>query len=152
MRRLLRDKRALSPVLAAVMMILVASIGMSVLFAFFVNYSRDFQVGSGSSVLESMTIEDVSFTSGTAVVWVYNVGKVDFKIAAVYVDGHKVEPELVSVRLKGQDVTSSSSGSIPVGGHGELSVPWQFASGGNYTFKVVTERGSSFEGRYKWGQ
>ena len=40
-------------------MILVVMVGMSIVFAYVTVYSSSYQAGVGSSVLESMTIEDV---------------------------------------------------------------------------------------------
>jgi flagellin-like protein len=60
-KRLLKNKRALSPVFSSILLIVIVVIAMSVAFAFFVNYVRDYQTGSGSSVLEAAQIEDVSF-------------------------------------------------------------------------------------------
>jgi flagellin-like protein len=132
MRKLFRNRRAVSPVVSTVLMILVVIIGMSVLFAFFVNYTRDFQTGSGSAVLESMVIEDVSFhTTGGAQVWVYNVGKVSFTINSVYVNDQNVG-------------FSPSSLEIAPGQHRMITIP---ASSGDI-IKIVTARGSAFEGRY----
>jgi flagellin-like protein len=131
MRKLFRNRRAVSPVVSTVLMILVVIIGMSVLFDFFVNYTRDFQTGSGSAVLESMVIEDVSFTgSNGAQVWVYNVGKVSFTITSVYVnDQFAVNPDLA----------------IAPGHHEMIPVGSAFSG---CTIKIVTARGSAFEGMY----
>jgi flagellin-like protein len=131
MRKLFRSRRAVSPVVSTVLMILVVIIGMSVLFDFFVNYTRDFQTGSGSSVLESMAIEDVWFKGSAAEVWVYNVGKVSFTINSVYVNDQKTSFE-------------PSSREIAPGQHGMITIP---ASSGDI-IKIVTARGSAFEGRY----
>jgi len=135
MRRLFNSRKGLSPVLSTVLMILVVIIGMSLLFAFFVNYARDFQTGSGSAVLESMVIEDVWFRDSTTEVWVYNVGKVDSRITTFYVDGRQVWPSDWYV-------------DVPVGGHEKLPVPYDFESGTSYSFKIVTARGTALEGVY----
>jgi FlaG/FlaF family flagellin (archaellin) len=142
MMRYCRNKRGVSPVISAVIMMLVVMIGMSALFAFFVNYSRDFQEGSGSAVFESMTVEDIWFTSSDAtVLWVYNFGKVDLTISSVYVDSN-------AVTFTPNDLT------IAAGGHGKIVVysltTNRFVSGNSYLFKIVTERGTSFEGVYTW--
>ena len=142
MMKLFRDKKGVSPVVSAVIMILVVMIGMSALFAFFVNYSRDFQMGSGSAVLESMTAEDVWFTSSDAVViWVYNYGKVDVTVTDVYVDSNAV-------------VFAPEELTIVVGAHGQIVVyslaEQPFEIGVSYSFKIVTDRGTSFEGTYTW--
>ena len=103
MNRLLRNRRALSPVIAAVIMILVTTVGMSVLFAFFVNYTREYQLGSGSAVLESFVIEDVWIkSSDTVEIWVYNVGEVDLSVTYVYINDIPVEENLqVTAALAG---------------------------------------------------
>jgi flagellin-like protein len=131
MRKLFRSRRAVSPVVSTVLMILVVIIGMSLLFDFFVNYTRDFQTGSGSAVLESMVIEDVSFSPTQTQVWVYNVGKVNFTITSVYVNDQNAgfEPSRVEIAL---------------GQHGMITI----GSANRGTIKIVTARGSAFEGRY----
>jgi flagellin-like protein len=129
MRKLFRSRRAVSPVVSAVLMILVVMIGMSLLFAFFVNYTRDFQTGSGSAVLESLVIEDVWFTSPTQV-WVYNVGKVSFTITSVYVN---------------DQFDSNPNLEVAPGQHGNITVASAYSG---CTIKIVTARGSAFEGRY----
>ena len=58
LRRLLRNKRALSPVISTVLMILVVMIGMSVVFSSVVFYADSYRAGAGSAVLESLTVED----------------------------------------------------------------------------------------------
>ena len=133
MRRLFNSRKGLSPVLSTVLMILVVITGMSVLFGFFVNYTRDFQTGSGSAVLESMTVEDVWFKQGsTAEVWVYNVGKISFTITSVYVNDQNAGFE-------------PSSLEIAPGQHRMITIA---SASSGCTIKIVTARGSAFEGRY----
>jgi flagellin-like protein len=133
MRKLLGNRRGVSPVISTVLMILVVMVGMSVLFAFFVNYTRDFQTGSGSAVLESLVIEDVSPSTGGGLIWVYNVGKVSFTITSVYLNDQKT-------------IFVLSSPEIAPGQHGWIEI--QASSGG--VIKIVTARGSAFEGKYSW--
>jgi hypothetical protein len=143
MKRLFRNRRALSPVLSAVFMILIVVTGMSILFAFFVNYAGNFQRGSGSAVLESLAVEDVWFghpLPNKSEVWVYNFGKVDLTISSVYING-----QLVSIEPSSLD--------IPVGGHGNLTLTASYSfqrEPTSYTFKIVTQRGTVLEGRYIW--
>ena len=148
MKRMLRNKKAVSPVVSAVIMMLIVMIGMSALFGFFVNYAADFQLGSGSSVRESMTVEDVNFVPvGRAQIWVYNVGRVDFKISTIYVNDSLFTPILDQVIYNGRVIVTN--GSIPLGAHVEISVyNLPGGEGDSYTFKIVTERGTSFEGVY----
>jgi flagellin-like protein len=93
MKRLFKNKKAVSPVIATVLMILVTMAGMTILFAFVSSYSVSYKEGIGGSVLESLTIEDVWVSGSTVQVSVYNVATkanlgtdVDFKVAAIYVD------------------------------------------------------------------
>jgi FlaG/FlaF family flagellin (archaellin) len=142
MKKLLKNKKGVSPVVSAVIMMLVVMIGMSALFAFFVNYAKDFQLGSGSSVLESMTVEDVWFKGepNRVDVWVYNIGKVNFTITAIYVN------DTIAAFL------TPSSLPIGVGKHGSITVTPSFSieEGDVCRFKLVTSRGTSFEGEYQW--
>jgi FlaG/FlaF family flagellin (archaellin) len=141
MRKLFRSRRAVSPVVSTVLMMLVVMVGMSLLFAFFVNYAHDFQVGSGSAVLESMTVEDVWFRDSTHVeIWVYNLGKVDFEITTIYVNGTQaVAPKPLSLP-------------VLIGKHGSITVTPSISltPGDVCSFKIITARGSAFEGEYKW--
>jgi len=149
MNKLLRSRKAVSPVIAAVLMIMVAIIGMSFLFAFFVNYAADFQLGRGSAVLESMVIENVWIRDSTAVdIWVYNVGKVDFWVSVVFVNDYQASITDVD------DVPVSELDSpfeVGVGEHVKFSVvSTSVRDGLDNLFKLVTARGSAVEGSYLW--
>ena len=148
MKRLLRNRKAVSPVVSAVIMILIATIGMSVLFAFFVNYARDFQAGSGSSVLESMVIEDIWVKNSSNVeIWVYNVGKVDFNITSVYINGFQVANVTNPTE---PSVETSFQARVEVGKHERLILNLRdpVNVNGPNLFKLVTLRGSAVEVRY----
>jgi hypothetical protein len=137
MRRLAHNKRGISTVVSTLLMILVVMVGMGLLFAYLTTYVANYQAGSGSSVLESMMVEDVWFKNSNQVeIWVYNIGKVGFTITNIYVNG--TPPVIFTVNEdSGQSV-------IPVGGHADvlitLSQPW--GNGVAYSFKIVTSRGS----------
>jgi hypothetical protein len=148
MRKLYRSRRALSPVLSAVLMMLVVMIGMSLLFGFFVSYAGDFQRGQGSAVLESLVVEDVQFVDArNATIWVFNLGKVATNITSVYVNGALIDnpPILANVTYNGEYISSSE---IRDGAHGQINVTSsnpRFAERAEYTFRLVTERGTSVE-------
>jgi flagellin-like protein len=156
MKRSVRNKKALSPVLSSVLMILIVVIGMSLLFAFFVNYATDFQRGSGSSVLELIVVEDACFKNSTSSpspsieLNVYNVGKVDSNITSIYVNDIRTpDPQVNSVYFHGKPVPGSPK-IIPANGHANVTVPYPqgWKSHLVYDIKIVTARGSSFEGSY----
>jgi hypothetical protein len=135
-------------------MILVVVIAMSLLFAYFVNYATEFQLGSGSSVLESIVVEDVWFKNSTSIeLNVYNVGKVDSTIRSIYVNDLPVPPVKVNiVYFHGKQATGAVwNQTIPAGGHANLTVTLfspDWNSHDFYDIKLVTTRGSDFEGRY----
>jgi FlaG/FlaF family flagellin (archaellin) len=135
MRKLTGNKRAVSPVLSTILLILIVAIGMSVAFGFFVNYVSDYQAGRGASVLELISIEDVWFKADRATidVWLYNYGKVEVKISTLYIDGHSVTLNNVNV---------------PIGAHKDLSVQTVWDYDVVYHLKFVTERGTVFEGNF----
>ena len=121
-------------------MLLIVVVGMSLVFAFFVNYVRDFQLGRGSSVLELAIIEDVWFRPkvipngpGPVRFWIYNYGKIDIEISSMYVDGVPV------IIPKTQ---------VEIGQHVQIDVllPWDYNE--KFDIMMVTERGSVFEGEY----
>ena len=94
MIRLFRNRKAVSPVIATILMILVVMVGMSIAFSYVVVYANNYKAGAGSSVLESLTIEDVWVQGNTVQVTVYNTAtqanlgyNVNLQVTAIYVDG-----------------------------------------------------------------
>ena len=142
MRQMLRDRRAFSPVFSTVLMILMVTIGMSLVFAYFVGFSRDFQLGPGSAVAELIEVEDVWFHDNKITINLYSYGKVDsVNVNTLYINDVRVQ-DFTNVQL----IKSSS----PLSQHGEVTVadPFPDASGLPYRFRLVTKRGSVFETEY----
>jgi flagellin-like protein len=147
MKRMMRSRKGVSPVIAAMLMIVVAIIGMSFLFAFAVNYATDFQLGKGSAVLESMVIEYVYWdgVSDDVDIWVYNVGKTGLKINNVFVN----DVQTLITYLEDVPVAELNSPvEVGVGEHIKFSVQSDPLSEGINLFRLVTARGSAFEERY----
>jgi flagellin-like protein len=138
-RKLSRNRKAVSSVLSTILMIMIVVVGMSVAFGYFVNFVKDYQAGRGQSVMEMISIEDIWFRTGNTSIWVYNYGKVSVTINALYINGQSVNFDPLG------------SLSMPVGKHGEMIVPataWNWTTTHLYHFKLVTERGSVSEGEY----
>jgi hypothetical protein len=133
--RKLSKRTAVSSVLGTILMVLVVVVGMSLAFAYFVSFVKDYQAGRGASTMELVSVEDVWFNGGgnSIEMWLYNYGKLDVTIGTFYVDGQQVS-------LIGVDV--------PIGGHVPVTVQRQWFPGLTYHFKLVTDRGSVFEGDY----
>jgi len=151
MKRLFKNKKAVSPVIATVLMILVTMVGMTLLFAFVSSYSDNYKAGIGSSVMESLTVEDIwlspgstSYTSdsaNTVQLTVYNVGKVDSTITSVYADGLKLtENDKLNLNKP-----------IAVGQHLTITLNWHqnWVHEREYTFRIATLSGSNFDVTYR---
>jgi flagellin-like protein len=150
MHKLFKSKKAVSPVIASVLMILVVMIGMTLLFAYLTTYTAGFQAGIGSSVLESITVEDIwlnstagshSYADGHAKIWVYNTGEIDLTINAIYVNGLSLTNGTSNFNFNIQ---------VKVGEHVPIVANYSstWVSNGVYDFKISTQRGSNFETKY----
>jgi flagellin-like protein len=146
MKKLFRNRKAVSPVIATVLMILVTMAGMAILFGFVISYSDAYKAGVGSSVMESLTIEDIWLSplstayNSEVQISVYNVGKVDSTITSGYVNGLALTKS-GNLNLKE---------SITVGQHRTITLNWihPFVHGQQYTFRVSTQSGSNFDMTY----
>jgi flagellin-like protein len=147
MRKLFKNKRAVSPVIATVLMILVTMAGMTILFGFVTSYADNYKEGIGSSVMESLTVEDIwlspNFASNpahTIQLTIYNVGKVDSTITSVYANGLKL-----TATDRGQDFNLKKD--VAIGQHTTLILYWEgtWQSQVSYTFRVATQKGSTFD-------
>jgi len=137
-------------------LILIVVLGMSLVFGFFVDYVSDYQRGRGSSVMELVEIEDVYFIEGNRVeVWLYNYGKIEFKVSTVYVNGlllNMTEDFVFSNQSSLDDLYVDENGfaEVPPYVHAKFNVTlsqrWVFDT--SYVFRFVTERGSAVEREY----
>lgn len=128
-------------------MIMVTMAGMAILFGFVISYSDAYKAGVGSSVMESLTIEDIWISPPSAVdplhtvqLSIYNVGKVDSTITSAYVNGLGLTKS-GNLNLKE---------SIVVGKHITITLSWNqpFDPEQHYTFRVSTLSGSNFDITY----
>jgi flagellin-like protein len=140
-RRLFKDRRGVSPVFTTILLILLVVWGMSFLLAYFITYVKDFQTGRGSVVMELVCIEDVWFKrvgeSSPIEIWLYNYGKVNVNVTALYIGGQPVPFNSPDNFLE-----------IPVGQHGNVTTVYSLDPNKAYHFKVVTQRGAAYEGEY----
>jgi flagellin-like protein len=162
MKKLFSNKKAVSPVIATVLMIMVTMAGMAILFGFVISYSDSYKAGIGSSVMESLTIDDIwlspnSLTYNSEVqISVYNAGKVDSTITSIYINGLKLTDSDQSngnFNLKISVPAVYWDGNKWLGGHPKeyITLYWPghvWQAGTTYTFTVATLRGSTFEVMY----
>jgi FlaG/FlaF family flagellin (archaellin) len=149
MKKLYRNRKGLSTVIATILMIMVVMVGMSVAFSYVIFYADSYKAGIGSSVLESLTIEDVWITGPQTVqLTVYNTGTqanlgtdVSLTVATIYVNGTALTNPSSNTIAFNQLVGTGDHVAIP----GQLPGSETFQSGNIYDFKIVTIRGSNFE-------
>jgi flagellin-like protein len=163
MKRLFKNKKAVSPIIATVLMIMVTMAGMTILFGFVISYSDSYKAGIGSSVMESLTVEDIWLSPNSPTynsqvqISVYNAGKVDSTITSIYVNGLKLtvaDQINGNFNLKISVPSAYWDGNKWVGGHPEepITLYWPghvWQAGATYTFTVATLRGSTFDVMYK---
>ena len=148
MKKLFRNKKAVSPVIATVLMILVTMVGMTLLFAFVSSYTENYKAGVGSSVMESISVEDVWFSpqgnyndlTPSVQIYVYNVGKVDSTITSIFANGLKLTDDSARTNFN-LDLK------VPIGEHKSITLYWNqpWVKGNQYTFTISTKTGSSFD-------
>jgi archaeal type IV pilus assembly protein PilA len=141
MKKLFRNRKAVSPVIATVLMIMVTMAGMTILFGFVISYSDAYKAGAGSSVMELLTVEDIWIKPGLEVqLSIYNAGKVDSEITSVYVNG------LGTTKIFGSGDFNLAE-KVAVGEHTSFKVYWTIPMNpsSSYTFTIATKMGSTFE-------
>ncbi|MEM3565868.1 MAG: hypothetical protein QXK47_00760 [Candidatus Bathyarchaeia archaeon] len=136
-RRLLRlfaDKRAITPVLSNLLLMVVAVAAMSIAAATTYVITTNLRETMG----ERLIIEDIWFNSvgGTSQISVYlrNVGKVPIRISAVYINHTRWSAPTLELGL---------------GDHNWLNITYSWASNSLYYLDVVTTRGNRVGGYYK---
>ncbi len=132
-KRFLRDKRAITPVLSHLLLTVVAvaimSLATSATFVITTNLRE--------TMGERFIVEDVWFNSaaGTVDVYLRNVGKTDVQVSSVYVN------------RVGQSFNGSFR--LEVNKHGWLRIAYNWDSGESYYIDIVTKRGTHVASYYK---
>lgn len=133
-RRLFMDRRAISPVLSNLLLMVVAVAAVSIAAATTYVVTANLRETMG----ERFIVEDVWFNNETGVnrisIYVRNTGKVPITISAVYVN----DAPAGFLRFD-----------LGLDSHGWLNVTYPWVSNGVYRIKIVTLRGNSFEDYYK---
>jgi hypothetical protein len=124
MRKLLRNRRGITPVLSNLLLTVLAVAAMSIAITATYVITDNLHNNMG----ERLIVEDVWFTTNQVSIYIRNVGRVSIKIAAVYVDR----------------ISQSSFNSLELeqGKHGWLNVTYNWSPDSAYEIKVVTRRGT----------
>ena len=129
------DKRAITPVLSNLLLMVVAVAAMSIAAATTYVITTNLRETMG----ERLIIEDVWFNNETGVnrisVYIRNTGKVAITISAVYINGDSAQ--------------SFTRLNLEPGDHRWLNITYSWESGGIYRIKIVTSRGNSIEDYFK---
>ncbi len=134
--RFFKDKRAITPVLSNLLLMVVAVAAMSIAATTTYVITTNLRETMG----ERLIIEDVWFndatTTGTRQISIYlrNVGKVPIRVSTVYINHTRC---------------SSPTLELELGDHGWLNITYSWTSNILYHLDVVTMRGTHVGGYYK---
>jgi hypothetical protein len=131
-KRLLRDKRAITPVLSSLLLTVVAVAAMAIAT------SATYMITSNlkDNMSERVIVEDLWFNNATGMVdvYVHNIGKVAIRVSAVYVN-HTSQSFNSPFRLE-------------LDGNKWLSIACSWSSGDLYYIDILTSRGTHVASYY----
>ncbi len=130
MRVFLRNKKAITPVLSSVLMMLIAVAGMSIAITATYVITTNYHDIMG----ERFIIEDVYFRTGGISIYLRNTGKVAFELVSAYVNN------------TAQSVTALD---LEVGNHGWLNFTYGWGASSVYYVGVATIRGTQVADYYR---
>ena len=129
MKRLLKSRKALSPVVAAIILIAV-TVAVSIAVAAWM----------GALTFTFMQTEELAFTAYT---WDSTVSPPAYIEITVKNTG-SADITLANVRVNGQDATWTGTTALAAGTSSVLTVSHSYSSGVKYEFTVVTAKGNTF--------
>jgi len=130
----MKNKKAISPVLAVLLMIAVAVAAALITYAWVMTYLSSTTSRAGHAI----QIQSVAFTSTTATVYVQNVGDGTIILSDGYLDGTlQADLSAMPPLLEGDTATVTI---------GAITPP--FEAGQDYYLKIVCEDGTFTEGKY----
>ena len=130
MLKMWRDKRAITPVLSHVLLMVIAVAGMSIAITATYVITGNLRETMG----ERFIVEDVWFRSGTIAIYLRNTGKMPIDVSAVYID-YTAQP-FTHLHLE-------------VVEHGWLNVTFTWTANMVYRLKIATTRGTQVADYYK---
>lgn len=143
MRQLWKNRKAISPVVSALLMLMVVMSAFAIIYPFTQQYVSNYQQTTGLALQEWFVIEDVWFTTqdGEKIIkiHVFNAGRVGITLEAVY-----IRPEGGSEKR----ISLSEPLSLGVGEDGSITLPYDYTNGVTYHISVVSNRGVLCEGDY----
>ncbi|MEM3640467.1 MAG: hypothetical protein QXH37_00865 [Candidatus Bathyarchaeia archaeon] len=130
LRRMLFDKRGITPVLSNLLLTVVAVAAMAI--ATTATYVITTNLKENMS--ERLIAEDVWFSNpGEVNVYLHNIGKIAIRVSAVYIN--HTSQSFAPLQLE-------------IGGHGWLNISYNWVSGNLYYIDIVTTRGTHIADYY----
>ena len=130
MKRMMRNKQGITPVLSNVLMMLIAVAGMSIAITASYVISTNFHDIMGERVI----VEDVWFRSNEISIYLRNTGKVPLRFDCVYVN-HTLQ--------------AFSPLDLEILEHGWVNITYTWATDSVYNINIVTSRGTQVTFDYK---
>ena len=123
MRKLLRNKKGVSPVLSSLLLTVIAVAGMSIA----VSATYVITDGLHNNMSERIIMEDVWFNQNQISVYVRNIGRIKIDIDSIYVN--QIQQNFTPLELE-------------EGNHGWLNITSSWSPDTEYEIKIVTGRGT----------
>jgi flagellin-like protein len=137
MRKLQHNAKALSPVVASIILIAV-TVAVSIAVA---AWMGGLSTGFMQTEQLSITVVTANAGTGSAVISVSNTGTSPVTVSQVYIGTTQITG--ASLAFGGANMTAA--GVISANGVGTITLSGQtFTSGSNYQFKIVTSKGTNF--------
>ena len=124
MRKLLRNRRGIAPVLSSLLLTVIAVAGMSIAITATYVITNELHDSMG----ERLIVEDVWFTPGQVSLYLRNVGRVSVEVVSVYMN--RTQQSFTPLELEEDS-------------HGWLDVVYSWTADSVYEIKVVTKRGTN---------
>jgi len=129
-RKILWNRRGITPVLSSLLLTVIAVAGMSIAITATYVITGNLRETMG----ERFIVEDVWFKTGEIAIYIRNTGKTPIKIAAIYLN--YVSESFTPLELGLED-------------HGWLNITYVWDSGSIYHINIVTSRGTQVADYYK---
>lgn len=124
MRKIIRNKKAITPVLSSLLLTVIAVAGMSIA----ITATYVITDGLHDSMGERLIVEDVWFTPNQISLYLRNVGKISIDVVAVYVN---------------RESQTFSNLNLEQESHSWLNITYNWSPDSVYEIKVVTGRGTN---------
>ncbi|MEJ2242708.1 MAG: hypothetical protein P8Y18_11300 [Candidatus Bathyarchaeota archaeon] len=124
MKKIIRNRKAITPVLSSLLLTVIAVAGMSIA----ITATYVITDGLHDSMGERLIVEDVWFTPNQISIYLRNVGRISIDVVAVYVN--RESQSILKFELEQES-------------HSWLNITYNWNPDSAYEIKVVTERGTN---------